>query len=196
MGSGKNGSFDITPDLRQWALLAVVNKELKQELTTKELYGKNIAGWWRRCHCEVLTIALNPVEGHGKWDGKECFGPLPKSSPYEGVVAVLTRASIRWSKAKAFWKNVDGASTAVRNAPGFVMSVGIGEAPLVKQATFSVWHSKQQMKAYAYQQRQHQQVIQKTRKENWYREEMFVRFVILWTSGTMNGKNELEKLLV
>ncbi len=192
MGSGKNGTFDVHPDLRQWAVLAVFNNEIMNEVSTEILYGKKIAGWWKKFNCEVMTIAVEPIEGHGKWDGKECFGKLPKTSSYEGVIAVLTRATIRLSKATSFWKNVKAASETVMAAPGFITSFGIGEAPWIKQATFSVWQNKNMMKAYAYKMKEHQQVIQKTRKENWYREEMFVRCKVLWTSGTINGKNALK----
>lgn len=195
MGSGKNGTFDITPDLRQWAVMAVFCIELNQPISTEELYGKQIANWWKRCCCEVMTIGLEAIEGHGKWDGKECFGALPKTSAYEGIIAVLTRATIRISKARSFWRNVGAASDAVRKAPGFITSFGIGEAPWLKQATFSIWQSKEQMKTYAYKMKEHQKVIQNTRKENWYKEEMFVRFRVLWTVGTLNGKNEIAQHL-
>ena len=195
MGSGKNGTFDVQPDLRQWAILCVFKNDISTRVAVDNLYGNFIASWWKKLQCEVMTVALQPIEGHGKWDGSECFGALPKTSAYEGLIAVLTRASIRLSKVKSFWKNVSDAAQAVHNADGFITSFGIGEVPWIKQATFSVWQSKEAMKAYAYKQRSHQQVIQKTRKEAWYSEEMFVRFKILWTSGTVNGKNEIEKFI-
>jgi heme-degrading monooxygenase HmoA len=51
--------------------------------------------------------------------------------------------------------------------------------PLTKQATFSIWESEAEMKAYAYKMRAHQEVIKRTRDENWYSEEMFLRFRLL-----------------
>ncbi len=194
MGSGKNGTFDIHPDLRQWAIMAVFDKEIISEVSTEQLYGKSIVAWWNRCRCEVMTIAIEPIEGHGKWDGKECFGNLPKTSSYEGVIAVLTRATIRLSKATAFWKNVKSAAQNLTLTPGFIVSFGIGEIPWIKQATFSIWQNKNSMKEYAYKMKEHQQVIQKTRREDWYSEELFVRFKVLWTSGSLGGKNRLKEL--
>ena len=41
---------------------------------------------------------------------------------------------------------------------------------------------------------QHQEVIKKTRKENWYSEDMFVRFIPLHTNGTIKGSDPLSKL--
>ncbi len=195
MGSGKNGTFDITPDLQQWALLVVCKNDISSPVSNEALFGKAIANWWKKFRCHILTMALQPIEGHGKWDKKECFGKLPKTSEHEGLTAVLTRATLRIGKAKLFWQNVSAAAIAVADAPGFITSFGIGEVPWIKQATFSVWKSKKDMKAYAYKMQQHRQVIQKTRTENWYREEMFVRFKIVWTSGDLNGKNELMNYL-
>ena len=195
MGSGKNGTFDIRPDWQQWAIMAVFNKEFNEQTSTEKLYGNKIANWWKRYHCEVMTIGLEAIEGHGQWEGVECFGILPKTSSYNGITAVLTRATLRLSKAISFWNNVSAAAEAVKQAPGFITSFGIGETPWIKQATFSVWQSKEEMKTYAYRMQQHQQVIQKTRKENWYKEEMFMRFRVLWTSGVLNGTNEIASHL-
>jgi hypothetical protein len=39
------------------------------------------------------------------------------------------------------------------------------------------------MKAFAYGMREHAEVISKTRNENWYREELFVRFCIISVKG-------------
>ena len=75
------------------------------------------------------------------------------------------------------------------------MSVGVGEVPWIKQATFSIWQTKNAMKQYAYGMKQHAQVIGKTRKEKWYSEELFVRFKVLGASGTLNGINPLTSYL-
>ncbi len=40
---------------------------------------------------------------------------------------------------------------------------------------------------FAYSQPFHQEVIVKTRKENWYAEDMFVRFIPLAAEGTLQG---------
>jgi hypothetical protein len=47
------------------------------------------------------------------------------------------------------------------------------------------------MKAFAYQTYNHKKIIQKTRKERWYSEEMFARFIPLKTFGTLNGSDPL-----
>jgi hypothetical protein len=51
------------------------------------------------------------------------------------------------------------------------------------------------MKNFAYSMKEHSEVIKKTRKENWYKEDMFVRFNIIETTGKINGINPLKRNL-
>jgi hypothetical protein len=192
MGCGKNGTFDIRPDMQQWAVLVTTNQS---SISINDLYGKFITKWWKRFDCELFTMILQPTEGHGLWDGKNPFGNLPRQTDEDGLTAVLTRATIRMAKLKTFWQNVQSAAVPLQGTKGFIMSVGIGEVPWIKQATFSVWQNKQLMKQYAYGTMQHATVIGKTRKERWYSEELFVRFKVLGASGTINGINPLEQFL-
>jgi heme-degrading monooxygenase HmoA len=190
MGSGKNGTFDKTPDLQQWAILAISNRQLaidngkiqnsKFEII-KVLYGKFIAKWLSFFGTTTITYLLEPIEGHGLWDGKKIFGDLPPKSDYEGKIVILTRATIRLSKLSSFWRNVDGVASQMATAKGFITSYGIGEVPWVKQATLSIWESKEDMKNFAYKMHQHAEVIKKTRQEKWYSEDMFVRFKLIET---------------
>ncbi len=186
MGCGRNGSFDIIPDWRQWALLEILKTPNSKPQTPNFLLI-----WWSFFRCEKWTVDLEPIEGHGTWDGKQVFGDLPKQTPYEGNIAVLTRATIRISKLHSFWKNVGAVSNRMADADGFISSVGIGEVPWIKQATFSIWETKSAMKQFAYSMQEHAEVIRKTRKEDWYSEEMFVRFRIVGSSGSLHGKNPL-----
>ena len=172
MGCGKNGTFDSHPDWNQWAVLTVSESTSSANISF-------INGWFRLFRAEVSSLNLQPIEGHGTWDGKEIFGKLPKQTDYEGSIAVLTRATIRLSKLKAFWGNVGRVAQQMKGADGLISSVGIGEMPFIKQATFSMWESKAQMKNFAYKMHEHADVIRKTKKEDWYSEEMFVRFIPL-----------------
>ena len=202
MGCGRNGTFDKNPDWQQWALMVAREDEAIntiQNTSTHELicstYGNFIAEWFRVFRCETWTVVLEPAEGHGKWDGKEPFGKLNIKPIENGPIAILTRASIRLSKLKSFWQNVGGVAQQMDGAKGFVTSVGIGEMPYIKQATFSIWTSKEAMKAFAYEMKAHSAVIKKTRSENWYSEDMFVRFRIIKSSGTLKGNDPLKGIL-
>ena len=189
MGCGKNGTFDKTPDLQQWAILTLGNEQSVVDKTQKEilntLYGGFIAGWLGLFGVKTITYLLDPIEGHGLWDNKKVFGELPMKSDYEGKIVILTRATIRLSKLKSFWKNVDSIASQMANAKGFITSYGIGEIPWVKQATVSIWESKEDMKNFAYKMHSHAEVIKKTRQEKWYSEDMFVRFKIKDIAGKL-----------
>ena len=176
MGSGKNGTFDIKPDLNRWALLFTMN----EASTYIPSFIKNYFNFFK---CDVKQIIMQPIEGHGLWDGRKAFGELSKQNNYDGTIAVLTRATIRINRLKNFWENVNAVADKMQTAPGFIFSYGIGELPWIKQATFSVWQNKESMKAFAYSMQQHIDVIKKTRAEKWYKEEMFVRFRIIAAKG-------------
>jgi hypothetical protein len=187
MGSGKNGTFDKTPDLKQWAILGIFDIAWQENILDsmnhltllKKAYGSFIAGWIKFFCTESETYLLEPTEGHGLWNGKEVFGNLPGNSNYEGEIAIMTRATIRFSKLGRFWAHVPQAATEMANAPGFIKSYGVGEWPWIKQATFSIWKTKEDMRNFAYKSQFHKEIIRKTHAENWYSEEMFVRFRVI-----------------
>ena len=178
MGTGKNGTFDKTPDLKQWAIMAAYKNDIGNALI-ENLYGSFIQKWLSFFNCTTITYILQPIESHGTWDGKKPFGNLPAKSDYEGKIAVITRATIRLNKLKYFWQNVAPIANKMSTAKGFLKSYGVGEIPWVKQATFSIWQSKEDMKNFAYGMKEHAEVIQKTRKEKWYSEDMFTRFRVV-----------------
>ncbi|QQL51429.1 DUF3291 domain-containing protein [Mucilaginibacter ginkgonis] len=191
LGSGKNGTFDLSPDWQQWGLLAVWNNREDFD----EFYKKSlVAKWWDVFAAEQWTILCEPLQSHGRWDGRAPFGN-PTPSEHTGPVAVLTRATIRLHKLKGFWANVDSVAKIMTSAKGYVMSLGIGEAPVFRQATFSVWESLDDVKAFAYRSREHAEVIKKTRDNDWYSEELFARFKIIDTIGSINGADPLKGLL-
>jgi hypothetical protein len=190
LGSGHNGTFDLQPDWQQWGMLAVWD----DEDCFKRFYEKSfVSRWWKILGREQWTVLCKPLQSHGKWDGKEPFGS-PDIINYKGPVAVLTRATIRISRLKNFWLNVDEVAEIMLKSEGYIASVGVGEAPIYKQATFSVWKSLDDVKAFAYRNPQHAEVIRKTRDENWYAEELFARFIPLKSWGTLNGSDPLKTI--
>ena len=110
-----------------------------------------------------------------------------------GRIAVMTRATIRISQLSRFWQHVDAIAQRMSTAPGFITSVGIGEVPWIKQATFSIWESKEDMKAFAYRLQEHAEVVRKTRQEKWYSEELFVRFQIIDSKGSLKGNDPIKR---
>jgi hypothetical protein len=205
MGTGKNGTFDKHPDWQQWSILTVLNAEVdlkpfdvsaNDDLFIRTYYGSFISGWFRFFGCSTSTLLMEAIESHGFWDKKRVFGELPPKSDYEGPIAVITRATIRLNKLKYFWENVAPVAAHMNTAEGFRFSIGVGEVPWIKQATFSIWDSKAAMKAFAYGMKEHAEVIQKTRKQDWYSEDMFTRFKITQVLGTLKMKGEVASIVV
>ncbi len=192
LGSGKNGTFDLSPDWQQWGLLAVWHERQNFD----KFYNHSlISKWWNLLAEEKWTIICEPLQSHGKWDGKQPFGDVAVTD-YTGPVAVLTRATIRISKLKRFWSNVDDVAGIMKAAHGYVTSFGVGEAFAYRSATFSIWESIDDMKAFAYGgSREHAEVIKKTRSEEWYREELFTRFKPIAAFGTLHGTDPLKGML-
>ncbi len=187
MGSGKNGTFDKRPDWQQWAIFQVGNlpENLSSETLPAKLYGSFITAYWKLFRCKTITYLLQPIEGHGLWSGKKPFGELPRKTDYEGEIAVLTRATIRRKKLDRFWSHVGAVAQRMAGAEGFITSYGIGEVPYIQQATFSIWQSKEAMRQFAYKLPEHAEVVKKTHTENWYSEDLFVRFKILHQQGSL-----------
>ena len=67
----------------------------------------------------------------------------------------------------------------IKEAKGVLYYKGIGELPFIQQATISIWNSLDDVLNFAYNSKKHADIIKKTRKEKWYKEELFSRFIIL-----------------
>jgi heme-degrading monooxygenase HmoA len=93
-----------------------------------------------------------------------------------------------------FWSNVEPVAEIMSKAPGFISSIGIGEAPFFRQATLSVWKDMESMKTFAYGSPEHAEVIRKTRKLNWYSEELFARFRLISGTGTNKGTDPIKEI--
>ena len=190
MGSGADNGFGFWPNLQRYGLMATWNGP-----EAAEVFFASHPLWaaYQQRAAECWTAELAPLQAHGTWDGVAPFGePAPGGGrTIEGPVAVLTRASIRLRRAVRFWQFVEPTSRALGGAEGLRLAVGLGELPLVRQATFSVWESVQAMQQYAYRDVRHREVIQLTRREGWYSEELFARFQVLRSTGTVDDRNPL-----
>ncbi|MFN5849688.1 MAG: DUF3291 domain-containing protein, partial [Chitinophagales bacterium] len=78
-----------------------------------------------------------------------------------------------------------------QGCPGLIYTKGIGEAPLVQMATFSIWESAETLRNFAYNSPEHLEAIKKTRELDWYQEEMFARFQPYKSQGIWGGADVL-----
>jgi hypothetical protein len=133
---------------------------------------------------------MRGIGGHGRWRGVDPLAGLEPGSK-EGPVAIITRADVRRPAWKAFGAASDVVDAELHAAPGLVDVVGIGEAPVGRLATFSLWESLAAARSFAYEMPDHVEVVRRTREEDWYGEELFARFEPYGSSGTWNGRDPL-----
>lgn len=189
LGSGNGNGFSIWPNFGVYGLLGVWTDEAaaRQFFAHSPQFAN-----FRAKAAEIWTTYLRTAVVHGQWDGGEPFA-VTTSYQDDLPVAVLTRATIRLNRLWHFWRFVPRVSKAMwsNHQDGLLFSVGIGELPLIQQATFSLWSDSKKMKSYAYQSAFHREVIQQTRALNWYKEELFARFHPFASEGQWNGKTIL-----
>jgi len=180
LGSGSGNGFSIKPDFTSYGLLAVFSNEMQAE---KFLNGSLIEKYLEGSS-GYSCILMHTVHAHGHWDKKEPFHPSAGLETGEPV-CVITRATIKPRYAVKFWKEVPGVSKSLEKFDECIYSKGIGEWPVLMQATFSAWKSTEAMKSFAYKNREHHEVVKKTRELGWYREELFARFQPISQAGTL-----------
>lgn len=192
LGSGHGKGFSIKPNFMRYGLMCTWQTEANADAF---LQNSALMQEYRQHTHETWTIKLYPYQQHGQWDGQEPFTPTLPEKYESGPIAVLTRASINWRALPGFWRFVPSTSKALENAEGLICSIGLGELPFIRQATFSVWESVEAMKNFAYKSPLHQEVMRRTRSENWYSEELFARFKPVASTGTWNGIDPVESIL-
>jgi spheroidene monooxygenase len=113
---------------------------------------------------------------------------LATEPPAGGPIAALTRASIQVRKASAFWNHAPPSQAALAGVPGIQLAVGLGEAPFLRQATFTVWDSVQHMDAYA-RSGAHLEAIKAAAEHQYFSESMFARFVPVSIEGRWKDRS-------
>jgi len=184
LGSGAGNGFSILPNLSTYGLLCVWEGPGAAERFFKDhpLYQdflKRAAGWW--------TVYMQAAKAHGQWEGQQPF-PINTSLDKTRLIGVLTRATIYTKHLWRFWRFVPPVSRSIEAREGLIFSVGIGELPLVQQATFSLWENSERMMAYAYRSHYHKEVVRRTRELGWYEEELFARFHPYRSEGHWEGE--------
>lgn len=175
MGSGAGIGFSIRPNWDMYALLAVwEDAEAYHSFIKSTIANK----YFDNCS-NVASYHLSCYKTHGFWMKENPFAGHEVDRDKDSKLAVITRASIKLSKLHRFWNHVPKTSDAIADAKGREFSIGVGELPWVQQATFSIWSSEEDMKAYAYSNKAHLQAIKMTKELGWYKEEMFSRFNVL-----------------
>ncbi|MDX5326012.1 MAG: DUF3291 domain-containing protein [Bacteroidota bacterium] len=179
MGTGGGDGLSIWPDWSTFCLLGVWKDESEWRNALSEIPYLTQATQ----RSQYSHVQLAPLGGHGTWGGVDPFKGMEAGIDPHSPIAVLTRASIRRSKWWSFWKEVPTVAGIMKRQKGNLFFKGIGELPLVEQATFSVWKDIESIRSFAYEGTEHKEVIRKTRIKEWYSEELFYRFKVLSVEG-------------
>lgn len=181
LGTGKGETF--TPrdaDANRWGLLITIDPN---QLPTFE--DSRLMRNWNSYATDRFSATLSAISVHGTWSKKEPFSLATDKSDWTGPIAAITRARIKTRKNLIFWRAVPPVTAALHEAPGLVSAIGIGEAPLGLQGTFSIWRDAKAVREFAYRGAAHQAAIAATAREAWYAEELFARFALLDQRGSL-----------
>jgi heme-degrading monooxygenase HmoA len=186
LGTGSGSDTGPGADLRRTALFAIWDDE-----ASLEAFHVRMASRWTQAH-EAWHVRLRGAGGHGAWRGVPVLDELAPARDGGGPVAVITRADVRPGAWRSFGRAGAPVSAELQGAPGLLAVVGIGEAPLGRLGTFSLWHDLAAARAYATGSARHREVVRRTRTERWYGEELFARFEPYASSGSWDGRDPLR----
>ena len=189
LGVGRGQVFDPHADLQRHAMFTVWNSYTALRcFEARSTVMKRI----RERSEEAWTVHMYPVRWHGKWGGRDPFaGMTTAPAPEPGPWIILTRATLYPNKVRPFLQAVPAIAEQLLQQPDYIKSVGVGELPLIRQATLSIWRALPPITAFAYSQTPHRDVIKRTRQERWYSEELFARFRPVESYGTWDGSDPL-----
>ena len=187
LGTGGGTTFtarDARPT--QWAMVASWDSPtaLRRAEQSPVLRG------WHERSAETWRATLRPLSSRGRWSRREPFD-VRASGRWDGPVAAITRARIAPRRAMAFWRSVPPVAADLADRPGLALALGIGEAPVGVQGTFSLWRDGAALRRFAYAGDAHRSVVRRTAEVGWYAEELFARFAVLDTVGSVDGRDPL-----
>jgi hypothetical protein len=180
LGTGKGETF--TPrdsDATRWGALTVIDSSKLEALDSSKIVKR-----WRKNSDGEVRYLVDPISSHGLWAKVNPFDYLKSVS--DGEVVAITRARIKWAQNFRFWKAVPPVTSSLHSSPGLINTIGIGEAPIGLQGTFSHWRSGADLRNFAYKGAAHQEAIAATERHAWYAEELFARFAVREIRGSLS----------
>ena len=180
LGTGSGNGFSIRPDFSTFGYLAV----FEEEILTRNFLSSDICKAYTQTAIKYSHVLMHTIKSHGEWSNQN---PFEASVEFDisKPLAVITRATIKPKLAYKFWRYVPSVSKSMDGYKELLFSKGIGEFPLLMQATYSLWSDAKSMMNYAYQNPKHAEMVKKTRELGWYSEELFARFQPFYQEGNL-----------
>jgi len=150
---------------------------------------------WRQA-AEHWSAVLRPIDVRGSWDGFEprTHAATPAGDDAAGApIAVLTRATVRLGSTRAFVRLSRRVAASSGRAHGLRALVGVGERPIGRLGTFSVWDDLATAQRFASDDHQHRSAATAARHDGWFSEELFATFAPVSTEGTWAGVDPLRQ---
>ena len=158
------------------------------EFLDKSPMARRLEHGWR--------VRLEPLRAWGAWSALPDLArpelPVDEAEP----VAVLTLGRLRLLRTVPFVKTSGGAEREVLAQPGLLAATGLARPPRLV-ATFSVWRSAREMRAYAIGEEtgRHLHAIEEHKRRAFHHESVFVRFRPYGAVGTWGGRDPLAQAL-
>lgn len=191
LGIGDGRTFSpLDADPHTWGLLCVWDSPDRANAFEAHRTPRG----WRRIAEEEYRADLGCLQTKGRWSSRQPFTPRPDLRGWDGPVASVTRARLRPSMMRTFYRSVPPVVADLATGNGPLLRVGIGEAPIGLQGTFTVWPDVAELNAFAYGRPAHRRAIKDTQRLDWYTEELFARFAVLGMRGTVAGANLSDAL--
>ncbi len=174
LGTGGGNGFSFWPDFSRYGFILTLHKGQSPQAF---IDSNDLIRWYIHNSSSHFIALMNPLKAHGLWDGLK---PFETDEPLfdNPRVAVLTRAKVRGLRLVEFWKNVPSVSRFMKGQKEAIYQTGVGEYPLMMQATLSIWTSRSAMRDAAYKNNAHGRVVKLTRDRKWYSEELFAEFEV------------------
>jgi spheroidene monooxygenase len=185
LGSGSNGGFQMKPSIDHQGWFGVFKSE---QQANRFIAKSKLVSEYRARSQDCLILGLQPYQSRGSWSGFSLEPTPDKTAKKTGPIVSLTRASIRLTKTLEFWRQSPDAQRDLAQADGCLLAIGLGEMPLIRQATLSLWRNESDLVAYA-QTGAHRRAIQAAYGGDFFSESMFTRFELRSATGHWRGQH-------
>lgn len=188
IGAALGGAVLQAPRPGRVGLIAAWDRDesLEDFLHGHEL-AKRLAGGWH--------VRLDPLRIWGAWSALPDFPREQQPVDPDEPVAVLTLGRLRFRRAPSFFRtNAPAADQAVAH-PALAAGTGLARPPRFL-ATFSLWRSAAEMRAYATgpEVTGHADAVRAHRARAFHHESAFMRFRPYAARGTWDGREPLAAI--